>query len=279
MAVTQNAPPQTGKTALEDDAFIHYQHYQHDSKELCVILVHSLAQDYRFWRWVAPAIASKVPVICVDLRGHGRSAKSAGPYAMSLFADDIKKVMRDLGYKKAIMAGTSLGGCVALQFSIDHPQLTAALALIDTTAWYGHTAPDDWEKRAQKARSEGFASMVPFQTTRWFSEQFRVDHPERVQQCVETFLANDVDAYIETCRAMGAFNASAELPKIRVPAAIVVGAEDYAAPVEMSQIMHDAIPDSTLTIIPAARHLTPVETPDVITETLGKLLKKASMNQ
>lgn len=274
MALSQDTEPSTDKTAVGDGAFIHYQHYQHAPGDLCVVLVHSLALDHQFWRLVAPAIANTAPVICVDVRGHGQSSKTPGPYSIGLFAQDIRDVVRALGYRKAVVAGASLGGCVALQFGIDHPGLTAALALIDTTAWYGPTAPSDWGKRAEKARTEGLASMVPFQATRWFSEQFRQQHPQLLQQCVETFLANDIEAYGNTCRALGAFNASGQLAQVTAPTAIVVGSDDYAAPVSMSQAMHDSIRGSTLTIIPDACHLTPVEAPGAIIEALEQLLAR-----
>lgn len=291
MAVTRNAVPQAGGIDVGDGVFIYHQHYrrhqdhprQHQGRprdgeaspqELCVVLVHSLALDHGFWRLVAPAVAERASVVCVDLRGHGQSSKPPGPYSIELFALDVKKVVQGLGYRKALVAGASLGGCVALQFGIDHPELTAALALIDTTSWYGPDAPGNWRQRAEKARADGLASMVQFQASRWFSEPFRKAHPERVQQCMATFLANDVAAYGETCRALGAFNASDRLARVTAPTAIVVGADDYAAPVEMSQAMHASIPGSTLTVIPGACHLTPVETPEVIVETLGRLLDR-----
>lgn len=263
------------KVPVGDGTLIHYQRYRHAGEGLPVVLVHSLALDHRFWRLVAPALANKTEVICVDVRGHGQSGKPPGPYSIELFAHDIKELLQALGHQQAVVAGASLGGCVALEFAIGHPEMTAGLGLIDTTAWYGPTAPDDWSKRADKARSDGLDSMVQFQATRWFSEKFRADHPDEVRQCVETFLANDVRAYGEACRALGGFNASAQAAQVGVPTAIVVGADDYAAPVAMSRQLHEAIRGSTLTVIPDACHLTPVETPRVIITTLERLLDDA----
>lgn len=275
--IVKHAPiVEVGDIAVGGGDFIHYQHYRQVPGDICIVLVHSLAMDYGFWHLVAPVLASKAPVVCVDVRGHGRSSKPEGPYTIARFAEDVKEVVQALGYRKAIIGGASMGGCISLQFAIDYPDMTAALALIDTTSWYGPTALDDWEKRGEKAHSEGFASMVQFQTTRWFSDQFRADHPELVQSCIDVFLANDVKAYRETCRAMGAFNMHKEVASVKVPTAIIVGSEDYAAPVEMSRHMHGAITESTLTIIPAARHLTPLETPAVITEALEALLDRVS---
>lgn len=279
MAATQETDVKTGKMTIDEGVFIHYQHYQQSATSKCVVLVHSLALDHQFWRLVAPAIARQANVICIDVRGHGQSSKPPGPYSIALFAQDIKKVVQGLGYPKAIVAGASLGGCVALQFGIDYPEMTAALALIDTTAWYGPTATEDWKKRADKAQAEGLASLVPFQTSRWFSESFRAEQPEQVQQCVESFLANDINAYGETCQALGGFNASKQCTRVTVPTAVIVGAEDYAAPVEMAQYLHDSIEGSTLTVIASACHLTPIETPEVIIDALERLLDNTGVSE
>lgn len=274
MSITNQVSPEVNKIDVTDGACINYQHYSQVSGGTCVVLLHSLAMDHGFWHLVAPRIASKAPVVCLDVRGHGDSDKPAGPYSIELFARDVKDVVRKLGYSKVVIAGASMGGCISLRFAIDYPELTAGLALIDTTSWYGPTAPDDWEKRGQKAYTDGFSSMVDFQVTRWFSDQFRAKHPDLVKECVDVFLKNDVDAYRETCRAMGAFNAHDEAASVNVPTAIVVGSEDYAAPVAMSEHMHNTISGSTLQIIEGARHLTPLESPEVIIETLERLLDR-----
>ena len=56
--------------------------------------------------------------------------------------------------------------------------------------------------------------------------------------------------------------------------AVIVGEEDYAAPIDMARHLHESIAGSSLTIIPAARHLTPLETPDIIIDALSDLLER-----
>jgi 3-oxoadipate enol-lactonase len=58
-----------------------------------------------------------------------------------------------------------------------------------------------------------------------------------------------------------------------MPVAIVVGEEDHATPVAMARRLHEAIPQSTLVILPDARHLTPIERPDRIASELLVLLR------
>jgi pimeloyl-ACP methyl ester carboxylesterase len=61
---------------------------------------------------------------------------------------------------------------------------------------------------------------------------------------------------------------------MRMPAAVIVGEEDYAAPVAMSQQMQQAMPDATLSVLQGVRHLTPIECPDVIADEMLKLLER-----
>jgi 3-oxoadipate enol-lactonase len=90
------------------------------------------------------------------------------------------------------------------------------------------------------------------------------------------FLANDVAAYAETCRMLGTNDLRSVLPDVKALTAVIVGEEDYAAPIAMAQVMHDGIENSRLVIIEKVRHLTPLEVPDRIASELELLLKGAS---
>jgi 3-oxoadipate enol-lactonase len=232
------------------------------------VLVHSLAMDGAFWRAVADRLAVEMPVLTYDCRGHGASDKPAGPYTVELFARDLADLLDHVGWQSALVAGASMGGCIALAFAAAYPARTAALGLIDTTAWYGSDAPRQWAERAGKAAQDGMAALVEFQATRWFGDQFRAQHPDVVRESVAVFLANDVTAYGETCRMLGAADARAALPGMTMPTAIVVGEEDYATPVAMSEALHRGIKGSTLTVLKGARHLTPLEAPERVADEL-----------
>lgn len=233
-----------------------------------VALVHSLAMDHRFWDPVAQLLEGRAVVITIDARGHGKSGHGGKPFTAQRVADDLLEVMDHLRISRAVVGGASMGGCVALQFAGSYPQRTAGLALIDTTAWYGPTALKDWEDRAGKAMAQGLASLVDFQKTRWFSDAFRAREPQAVQACIDTFLANDLESYAAACRMLGRFDGRALLKDVGVPTRVLVGEEDYAAPVPMAQAMHEAITGSKLEIIPGARHLTPLEVPDIVAANL-----------
>lgn len=264
-----------GSVVTPDGTSIAYSLYESAADQPRLVLVHSLAMDRHFWDPVVAALASEASIVAIDARGHGLSGKPGTPFTVELFAHDVRAVVDSLGWKDVVIAGASMGGCVALQFAADYPELTRGAGLIDTTAWYGETAPADWNARAERALKEGLAALLDFQKTRWFSETFRTEHPEVVQQCVDTFLKNDVNAFAATARMLGNYDGRSALGKIKAPTAVIVGEEDYAATPAMARVLHEGIKGSTLTEIPAARHLTPLETPAVIVEHLSRLLAGA----
>jgi 3-oxoadipate enol-lactonase len=262
----------SGHIRVRDGTRIAYSVHGNVESGRRVLLVHSLGMDREFWRPVVASLAQRALVMTVDARGHGASDKPVGPYRVEQMAQDMHDVVLAFRFENVLIAGASMGGCIALQFAATWPRLTHAVGLIDTTAWYGEAAPKNWEERAVRAEQGGLAPLVEFQTTRWFGDAFRAAHPEVVQRCVDTFLRNDVHAFASTCRMLGTFDGRALLSNVRAPCAVIVGEEDYAAPPDMSRALHAGIVQSTLTVIPGARHLTPLETPAVVIEKLDALL-------
>lgn len=237
-------------------------------------LIHSLALDRSIWDGVVAALGGSADILAYDCRGHGASAKTPGPYTTELFAGDLRDLLSAVGWDHSFIAGASMGGSVTLQFAVAHPELVDGLALIDTTAWYGADAPKSWHERGQKAVAEGFASLIAFQQTRWFSDGFRERRADVAEHFAQVFLANDVAAYAATCDMLGGFDVRAKLATIAVPVEILVGEEDYATPPEMARALEAGIAGANLTIVPNARHLTPIEIPERIAAMLQTLFAR-----
>jgi 3-oxoadipate enol-lactonase len=268
----RRAAASEGVAVTRDGTRIHYTLRDQGASAPRAVLVHSLAMDRTFWQPVADLLPN-ASVLTYDCRGHGASDKPAGPYTVELFAQDLSDLLDYVGWPSARIAGASMGGCVSIAFAAAFPTRTGALGLFDTTAWYGAEAPKQWAERADQAMEKGLASLVGFQTTRWFGDAFRTSHPDVVKQCVDVFLRNDVKAYAETCRMLGAADKRSALGGFRMPTAVVVGEEDYATPVTMAQALHKGIAGSTLTILKGARHLTPLEQPERIAAELDRPLQ------
>src|SRR5216117_2656769 len=79
-----------------------------------------------------PALAKGRQVIAVDLQGHGRTADIDRPLSVALMADDIAALIQRLGIARAGIMGYSLGGGVALQTAIRHPDVVRKLVVVST---------------------------------------------------------------------------------------------------------------------------------------------------
>jgi 3-oxoadipate enol-lactonase len=239
-----------------------------------IVLIHSLALDGSIWDGVAARLDGQAEILTYDCRGHGHSGRKAFSFTTELFARDLAELLDHVGWQSAAVAGCSMGGCVAQAFAGLYPSRASALGLIDTTAWYGPDAPKTWRERGTAARAKGLAAMTDFQATRWFGDRFRASHPEVVQATNQIFLATDMDCYAATCTLLGDADLRPYLPALRMPVAVIVGEEDYATPVAMARQLHEAIPGSTLAILPGARHLAPIECPEEIASQLLALLRR-----
>jgi 3-oxoadipate enol-lactonase len=263
----------TAFALTRDNTKLHYTLHSGE-KRGCprIVLVHSLAMDGEFWNPVVDLLTPYADVLTYDCRGHGKSDKPSGPYSIPQFADDLHDLLQHLGWPSTAVAGASMGGVVALGFAINHPQHTHGLGLLDTTAWYGADAPKNWAERATKARAEGMQALLPFQKTRWFCEEFQEQHPEVLEKCIDVFLKNEIHAFDATCHMLGGFDLRSGLANIKTKTAIAVGEEDYATPIAMAEILHEGIKDSSLEVLPKARHLTPLECPEKIADILKNIL-------
>jgi 3-oxoadipate enol-lactonase len=168
-----------------------------------IALIHSLALDQSIWDGVVPLLTQHADVLTYDCRGHSRSGRPKMKFTPELFAADLARLLDHVNWPRVALAGCSMGGCVAQAFAGMNPDRVQALALIDTTAWYGPTAPKDWRERAATAATKGFQALSAFQATRWVSDAFRETHPQLIRANLDVFLANDIDCYTATCEMLG----------------------------------------------------------------------------
>ena len=139
-----------------DGVRIAYETHGDTKSERRALLIHSLAMDHAYWRPVAERLAEQgACCVALDCRGHGGSDKPSGPYSVDAFADDCRDLLDELNWRQAVVAGSSMGGSVALSLAVRYPDRVAGLALIDTTACYGEDAPKAWGRARRRGPEQG----------------------------------------------------------------------------------------------------------------------------
>jgi pimeloyl-ACP methyl ester carboxylesterase len=97
-----------------------------------VVLIHGWTASIHWFDRLTPLLTNRYRVIRVDLLGHGGSEKPKNGYSMEEQADRVANALVRLGVTRALVAGHSTGGEVAIALAARHPELTRALAVIDS---------------------------------------------------------------------------------------------------------------------------------------------------
>ena len=105
-------------------------HFKASGQGKPLVILHGLFGSLDNWLGVAPKLAEHVHVFVVDLRNHGQSPHSA-EMNYSLMAGDVAKFFDAHGLVEAVVMGHSLGGKVAMQFALTHPERVAKLIVSD----------------------------------------------------------------------------------------------------------------------------------------------------
>jgi pimeloyl-ACP methyl ester carboxylesterase len=131
----QTKPASVGEGTLVDlpGGSIHLQESGRRSAPP-VVLIHGWTGSTNWWADAAEILARRYRVIRVDLLGHGRSEKPAEGYTMEDQAVRAARAVAALGVRRAMVAGHSTGGEVAIALAARYPQLTRALVVVDTEA-------------------------------------------------------------------------------------------------------------------------------------------------
>lgn len=228
-----------------------------------ILLLHPLALSGKFWSPLAEYLGRSATVLALDAVGHGGSSWDGELMSVEKMADDAAAVIEAAGGESVGVMGMSMGGCAAMVLAARRPDLVDRLVLADTTSCYGPERVQTWNDRALSAQTKPRPEQAGFQLDRWFSERFRTEHPEQAQRVVDIFLGTESAVHAAACRALGAFDGTSELGKIKAETLIMVGEEDYATPVAMAQGMAERIPGARLEVLRNARHLSLLEREDV----------------
>lgn len=229
-----------------------------------VLILHPLAMAGSLWDPLARDLATAgYQVVAPDARGHGGSGWDGGDFTVEGLAADAASLIEELGIGPTHVVGLSMGGSTALVLTATRPDLVGRLLLADTTACYGPGRLATWADRAVKAAGVPREKQLGFQLDRWFTDGFPERDPAEVRRVSQIFLATDSRAHAAACRALGGLDATALLPRIKAPTFVLAGEEDYATPPAMARTIAEAVPGARLRIVPAARHFSLIERPDL----------------
>jgi len=239
-----------------------------------LLLIHGFPLDRTMWAHQV-ATLSGWRRIAPDLRGLGVSDPSTEGDSIGTYSDDMARLLDCLRVRRAVVAGLSMGGYIALDMARRHPDRVAGLILVDTRA-----DADTAEGRATRdamirlAQTDGAAAVAERLLPRVLGRSTQQTEPRLVGQVREMMARAPVQGIVAALVAMRDREDSTPfLPSIAVPTLVVVGQEDEMTPPAGAKAMTDAIPSAAMTIIPGAGHLSPLEAPTAVSRVMSEFLE------
>jgi len=240
-----------------------------------VVLGHSFLCSGKMCAPQLPSLADKNTVINIDLRGHGRSGQIRRPFDLYDLVEDVTAVLDHLEIDRAVWAGLSIGGMVAMRAAIKAKDRVSGLILLDTHAG-AESVINKLKYRAMVGASRVFGSapLVPEVVRMFFSAPTRKTNPDLVDEWRKIFLSVPVTTIFHTVKALGSRDSVVgQLAEIDVPALVLVGEFDNPTPPSYSREMAQALPNATLLEVKNAGHLSNLEQPDIVTSAMNAYLE------
>jgi 3-oxoadipate enol-lactonase len=242
-------------------------HYESTGSGPAVLLVMGLGLPAAAWWRTIPVLARSLRVIAFDNRGSGRSDCPPGPYSTAEMAADGVAVLDAAGVERAHVYGISLGGMIAQEIALRHPDRVGALVLGATSAGGEAATPPDADTMAFLQRRPA----MPDEEARWasvpylYSARTRTERADRIGEDLarRRSFAFHAAGYIAQLMAAMGHDVGARLGGIAAPTLVLHGMEDRMVPPDNGRALAAAIPGAELRLLEGAAHQYATDQPSV----------------
>jgi 3-oxoadipate enol-lactonase len=240
-----------------------------------LLLVHGFPLDHTMWQGQLDGLAETCRVIAPDLRGFGASSVIAGTATMAQMADDLAALLDLLAItERVVFCGLSMGGYVAWQFALRHPQKLAKLILCDTRA-----VADSAEvaagrlKSTEKVLKEGASVVAEAMLPKLFAPDTAKSQPAIVEATWQVMLRTAPEGIAAALRGMAERpDVTAQLGQITVPALVICGEHDGIAPPAEMRGIAQQLPAGKFALVQNAGHMAPLEQPTAVNAAIREFL-------
>jgi len=231
----------------------------------CLCLIHGNTMDTRVWDAQFDFFSKHFRVLRYDLRGCGKSEEPREKYA---FDKDLKALLDYLEIEKVAVCGISVGGGIAMQFTLNYPEnvyvLIPVAPFVTGYPWPGN-APLLMKLGAHVRSGEADAAREVWNAMPWF------DHVKMLPDVyakLSQIVSENSGWFFERGHVVdwGDRPMTARLGEISVPTLILVGEHDSADNHEVVRILAESIENCQRLIVPDSGHMTMMENPDFFNE-------------
>lgn len=243
-----------------------------------VVFLHAFPVNRRMWQPQMDFLKKLgVGYVAWDYPGFGKSKIIKETMGIRDYSEYAYKILQEIGIRKAIFVGSSMGGYVALSLFREHPELFMGLLLANTRAY-----ADDEEIRRRRYEiiedlkvKNSVLELIEMHIQYFLTEETRGKRIELVKRLMEMMREATVEGVIQAQGAMERrLDSNDLLKRMKFPVTILSGDRDTLSPPTVAKDMVEMIPDATLKIVKNAAHLSNLERPKEFNRALKELIDK-----
>jgi pimeloyl-ACP methyl ester carboxylesterase len=253
-------------------------YYESHGQGYPLVLIRGLGSNADHWYAQVPDLSRHYRVITFDNRGIARSTDPGGPFTITDLADDTIRLMNGLGIEQAHVLGLSLGGMIAQEMAIQHPQRIKGLILVVTLCGGQHqvVAGDAVREKLQRVVFEGSADARIKAIEVFFAPRTITERPQVLLKYAEVSMKYPAGINIlqRQYGAVASHDTYDRLDRIKAPTLVLTGEEDVLIPPGNSEILAERIPGAELRVIPGGGHQIMIEQPQACNRAIVAFLQK-----
>jgi len=224
-----------------------------------LVLIHGGQLDRRMWDDQFQAFAEHYRVIRYDVRGYGKSAVATKPFASE---EDLYALLKSQNVEKVYLVGLSLGGRIAIDFTITHPEMVDALVPVGAgLSGFQFLSNPSYPSILEAAQRGNFAQAEEL----WLKTGYMAPATENpaLASRIRELAMDNAHVWLDNPLLERALKPPAieRLSAVRVPTLIVVGNRDVLSIHEIAGILQARIPGARTVVIEGAGHIVNMEQP------------------
>ena len=261
---------------------VHFREEMEMCDSLPIVLLHGTSASLHTWDAWTKELKKKHRIIRLDLPAFGLTgANPTGDYSYQFYVDFLHDFLKKVYIEKCVLVGNSLGGGIAWQFALKHPEVVKKLILVDASGFPSKQGrlPIGFRLAQMPLVNQLVKYVTPKSIVKSSLLSSYGDKSKVTDSLVDRYFELNLhqgnrQALLDRMRQRLEAPDTSLIKRLQMPTLVIWGDQDSLIPVEVAYKFHDALPNDTLVILKGVGHVPMEESPQITIQAVEAFLKK-----